>query len=251
MTNHGSQQVSRLGSYFALHHTRFTHVFSSNLSRALKTAEAICKAQQPVPNTVQLPELREQEFGYLEGKPWTSQRRDEKDGGLPANHQDAESKESLRERAGHFIDHDLMPILDEDGLTHPLSIAVVSHGMLLSALWKCLLHRQAPGTVVVKHVIADHTPMAVEYIGGWSNAGYLELAFQHNNFPTVSLSDARQPDSDCSGVRKPSKFLVTVCAINKRDHLHGLKRTRGGVGSSKHDEGQTSIDSFFKKQRVE
>jgi len=45
------------------------------------------------------------------------------------------------------------------------------------------------------------------------------------------------------------KFQITVKTINGKDHLKGLKRTGGGLGSSKFEEGQKSIETFFKKRK--
>jgi phage baseplate assembly protein gpV len=44
---------------------------------------------------------------------------------------------------------------------------------------------------------------------------------------------------------------TTILAINGKDHLKGLKRTGGGVGSSRHDTSQKSIETFFKRRKVE
>jgi hypothetical protein len=38
--------------------------------------------------------------------------------------------------------------------------------------------------------------------------------------------------------------------VNGKDHLKGLKRTGGGVGSSRHDASQKGIESFFKRRKV-
>jgi len=46
-----------------------------------------------------------------------------------------------------------------------------------------------------------------------------------------------------------SGWDLHVLAINSVEHLRGLKRTGGGVGSSKFHEDQTRIDSFFSKKR--
>ena len=44
---------------------------------------------------------------------------------------------------------------------------------------------------------------------------------------------------------------LVVKAVNSQAHLRGLKKTRGGIGSLKHDSTQKTVDSFFtKKQRT-
>lgn len=41
-----------------------------------------------------------------------------------------------------------------------------------------------------------------------------------------------------------------VQVVNSKDHLNGLKRTRGGIGSAKHDNSQQNIESFFKRRKL-
>jgi hypothetical protein len=54
-----------------------------------------------------------------------------------------------------------------------------------------------------------------------------------------------------SAVKTFTGWAVSVHAVNSRQHLVGLKRTGGGVGSSRHDDKQRSIDTFFKKRKIE
>jgi hypothetical protein len=46
-------------------------------------------------------------------------------------------------------------------------------------------------------------------------------------------------------------WTTTIMTINGKDHLKGLKRTGGGVGSSRHDASQKGIESFFKRRKVD
>jgi broad specificity phosphatase PhoE len=46
-------------------------------------------------------------------------------------------------------------------------------------------------------------------------------------------------------------WKTTILAINGKDHLKGMKRTGGGVGNSRHDASQKSIETFFKRRKVE
>lgn len=43
---------------------------------------------------------------------------------------------------------------------------------------------------------------------------------------------------------------IKIVTINSLIHLRGLKKTKGGIGSAKFDEGQKTIESFFKKART-
>ena len=42
-------------------------------------------------------------------------------------------------------------------------------------------------------------------------------------------------------------FTMLINTVNGKDHLKHLKRTGGGVGSSKFDDKQKTIESFFKR----
>src|ERR1700733_11210884 len=81
LTNHGFQQAALLGRHLIAIGHAFSHIFSSHLQRAFKTAELIREAQisanstlpsttNYVPDVKQLPMLMEQDFGFYEGKLW-------------------------------------------------------------------------------------------------------------------------------------------------------------------------------------
>lgn len=46
-------------------------------------------------------------------------------------------------------------------------------------------------------------------------------------------------------------YSTKVLTVDNKQHLVGLKRQRGGIGRSAHDESQKKLDGFFKKQRIE
>ncbi|MCJ1253907.1 hypothetical protein MMC24_001721 [Lignoscripta atroalba] len=277
LTIHGSLQADRLGQYLAKNALRFTHIFSSDLQRAYKTAEAIRLAQPKADDEVttilstvtQLPLLREQDFGFYEGKPFYSRVRDSSMTGKDthrAKHladpgfKDVESKASMAIRMNDFLDKHLIPLLKCTGKAEEPSIAIVSHGIILSNLWRCILNRfpkqsvrLAPGLSVGSGGVAP-----LEHLGGWSNTGYLELEVQRPTMTEeVEVTGLGIPDA--SEEKGPtivehhallSGWTMTINTINGKEHLKGLKRTGGGVGSSKFEEGQKKIESFFKKQKV-
>ncbi|PSN61234.1 phosphoglycerate mutase-like protein, partial [Corynespora cassiicola Philippines] len=301
LTNHGWQQATRLGLHFKAIGLKFTHIFSSHLQRAAKTAGLIREAQakpsvcqastHQVPDVVQLPVLMEQDFGYLEGKKWHERPPETK----PANIVDVESKDSMVRRADLFLDGHLLPLLSDSGDGDSV-VAVVSHGIMLSALWKRLLLRLPPKSVGFSPELAAAAHLSLDHLGGWFNTGYLELLLERKpleapvsssdgssappaQFPpscpirtfasATSALDEDAPDparsvhsgaqevgvqSELSGARAPLKvagrWLTTIQTVNGKDHLKGLKRTGGGVGSSRHDASQKNIDSFFKRRRV-
>lgn len=191
---------------------------------------------------VQLPELRERDFGSAEGKKYGV--------GLSLAAAGAESRGQTRFRADGFVQAHLAPLLtaaDE-------CVVVVAHGLILNWLLRVLLARFGPGEM--KRLGGTLTT-------GWSNTGYVELV--------VGVGAARlveADDGDCrvveSGDRTPiptppppppPQITLSVVGVNVLKHLEGLKKTRGGIGSAQFDKRQRTIDSFFaptaKKPRVE
>ena len=211
--------------------------------------------------------LREQDFGFYEGKPFYARPRDSRHSGKE-NHrsqhqddpdfQDVESKGSMDSRMNTFLADYLLPLLfDEQEKEN--NIAVVSHGIILSHLWRCFLKLLSKNSVTLMAGLSvgkgGVTPL--EYLGGWSNTGYLELDIQKKSSAadefTRSKSSLQPPMSqsiDKTSLPELHGYKVAIKTVNGKEHLQGLKRTKGGVGSSKFDEGQKSIDSFFKKQKV-
>lgn len=253
LTVQGVLQAERLGQYLATSGNRFTHVFASDLQRAVKTAEALVAAQPknldtPELTVRQLSELREQDFGFYEGKPFYARQRDSKQTGKEkhrSQHQDdpgfqyVESKESMTARTNAFVSGHLQPlILKGEGEPNNV-VAVVSHGILLSHLWRSILgilatHKPkvtlAPG---VSTGGGGVTPL--EFLGGWSNTGYLELDI------AATLPNTHDQSSE--------HCTMLIKTVNGKEHLKGLKRARG-VGSAQYDEGQRKIESFFKKTKA-
>jgi broad specificity phosphatase PhoE len=311
LTNHGLLQANRLGSYLAEKNLKIAHIFSSDLQRAFKTAEAIRMAQSPTPPaTTKLELLREQYFGFYEGKQFFERPKEGTKSGREAHLEahrneegfvDVESKESMRIRANSFIDSHLLGLLGEAHKDH--GIAVVAHGIFLSHLWRAILRRFHPANIVVSGVQEAEREFSLEYLGNWSNTGYLDLeikpdaivAVEYSTPPTViecatsvetppgpaqrhSLSTSNESSNlDPSSTTQASPGSATlqqsapisptaaeippipkllnlslvVKAVNSQEHLKGLKKTRGGIGNLKHDESQKTVDSFFKKRRIE
>ncbi|KAF1977685.1 phosphoglycerate mutase-like protein [Bimuria novae-zelandiae CBS 107.79] len=312
LTNHGYQQATRLGLHFAAEGVTFTHLFSSHLQRAVKTAGLIRDAQptrsddgsvRPTPAVVQLPVLMEQDFGSYEGKKFYERPADGNQSGKERHRQahkdcdgsvDVESKEALAQRADAFLDGHLLPLVNSMAEPTDLVIAIVSHGIMLSSLWKRLLARLPERSVKLAPELAATTPVTLEHLGGWSNTGYLELCISRTvpevtmqaplavteaaistltATPSLSVEACLQAEATAIsgateivapelavssphhattlGVRKLGRDWSTViCTINGKDHLKNLKRTRGGVGSSRHDASQKSIESFFKRRKL-
>ena len=66
---------------------------------------------------------------------------------------------------------------------------------------------------------------------------------------TVDIARSGLPPSETAENAVLEGYVTTVLAVNCQDHLRGVKRTRGGIGSARHDEGQKSIKTFFKRAR--
>ncbi|KAG9241534.1 histidine phosphatase superfamily [Calycina marina] len=294
LTTHGVIQTTRLGAHLASNGVKVSHIFSSDLQRASRTAQAIGAAQDPPPPHVKLESIREQDFGWWEGKTITKGAKNEQrlKHCLDEGFRDIESKESMKARAKDFISTHLMQHLHdrEDDET----VAVVAHGIILSYLWRTLLKRfDAKNVTVGPTVILGDR--GVEYMGGWSNTGYLDLEVKRvassvskveadtaklllpvadnlkdiasrflptNHFVPIVAShgNAASPraadigtgsiSSPVAASAKSSPLLLVVKSVNNLEHLRGLKKTRGGIGSSRHDDKQTAVDSFFKRQKT-
>jgi broad specificity phosphatase PhoE len=316
LTNHGYQQATRLGLHFKTVGLSFSHLFSSHLQRAAKTASKIREAQlaragednaAPVPEVVQLPLLVERDFGSMEGKKSHERPLESKLSGKEhlraeskgtAAFVDVESKDAMAQRADTFLDVHLMPLLGDTSSVAEHCIAIVSHGIFLSTLWKRLLLRLPAKSVVLSPELQATARPSLEHLGGWSNTGYLELEMTGPSHPSMltgpppsipvpSSLPAKTPVTNeglgkvevpqVSGDQEVAQKVAaeddvaattevvlqasrrrighgwntTILAINGKEHLKGLKRTGGGVGSSRHDTSQKSIETFFKRRKVE
>ncbi|KAL9104766.1 MAG: hypothetical protein Q9163_000316 [Psora crenata] len=272
LTAHGHLQAERLGQYFADRGLCFTHVFSSDLQRAHKTAAAICLAQ-PTPSHAEsstklgvlpLGVLREQDFGFYEGKPFSARSRNLNKSGKDAHRskhlndqhfKDVESKQSMVARMDQYLHDHLFPIWDQEDGVGEATVAIVSHGIILSHLWRCLLKVFPKHSVALSPGIYIGTGgvMNLEFLGGWSNTGYLELQISKDaarELPQLASAFKSQPISDgriSSAGLLNSKMVIKT--VNGTEHLIGLKRTRG-IGSTQYDEGQKKIMSYFEKRKV-
>lgn len=282
LTNHGVLQANRLGAHLAATDVKISHIFSSDLQRAAVTAEAIRTAQvTSPPETTQLTILREQDFGFYEGRPYSELRGVAQKANLGARNnpgfKDVESKPAMQARMESFIDLHLAGLFAEASPDH--TVAVVAHGIILSHLWRGVLNRFHPHDVVVSSTaIFEDRGLGLQHIGRWSNTGVLDLevkpkaiAVEPLDDPEIELTTEEVPlapvvVTDPSPPTQPTLvaptppptstsflgLLLCVKAINNQDHLKGLKKTRGGIGSLKHDSSQKTMDSFVNKTpRVE
>ncbi|TGO24336.1 hypothetical protein BPAE_0105g00020 [Botrytis paeoniae] len=272
LTNHGVLQANRLGTHLAA--SKFSHIFSSDLQRAIKTAEAIRASQDNDPSleVTKLELLREQDFGHYEKKPFHERSKDSNKTGrevyseahrMDPGFKDVESKESMKRRMETFVNKHLIHLLyiDEDNLNDP-TIAIVAHGIILNHLWRVILRRFNPKNVSIGPDV-PRSERGLEYLGGWSNTGYLDLGIKPiqevSPSKVGSMPSVLDNQSNVQGTVKLPNYAVDrveatmslkIKSVNNMDHLKGLKKTRGGLGSLKHDSTQRTMYSFFKKRKL-
>ncbi|KAG5805170.1 hypothetical protein H9Q74_010448 [Fusarium xylarioides] len=208
LTAHGVMQAQRLASHLS-EHVAIDRIFSSNLSRAVHTAQAILEAQKRAEDLklIQVPELREKDFGTGEGTKF----------GAATKHEGSETPLAMRKRVDVFLDEHL-PRLDEAS-----TVCIVAHGIILGTFYKALRDR----TSASAGPDAEPEGQASAFVRpSWSNTGYIEALI------TRDSSDKH--------------LHMRVVKINSVDHLKGLRKTRGGIGSAKFDAKQKTMDSFFK-----
>lgn len=196
----------------------------------------------------------------------------------------------MAKRADLFLDEQLLPLFREGTTAEEYTVAIISHGMLLSTLWRRLLLRLPRRSLTVApEVTAARGEVILEHLGGWSNTGYLQVSIQQNEeaigpgdtipdkeesaaatetlqtpipppmesdaaFVTIEVTPGESRIAPVSEGRDTSilkDYSTKILAVDSKQHLTGLKRQRGGIGRSAHDESQKKLDNFFKKRRVD
>lgn len=230
------------------------------------TAEEICRGQvaqwadsHRTPDVVRLALLREQDFGSFELVPWASKRAQAAfDPQVPnpadPNFRPQETKETMVRRAEDFLSDYILPLLATS--THDVSdagrdcVAVVSHGLFLSTLWRVFLSRFHTNAVRLGPGIESSLHgRSLAHLPSWSNTGFLEAKIDqkpHTEDVVPGTEPGVTTEKDPGAL---SEKLLTILAINGKDHLSNLKRTRGGLGSTPFDTRQQNLDGFFKRPR--
>lgn len=268
LSAHGVVQAKRLGVHLAGRRPEtgpVSHIFSSNLDRALQTAEAIREALSIVESAsstgialareiVQLEELREKDFGSLEGtrgRPVMVPEQQSESAAASDRHVEPESFTALAGRATRFVDAVLLPLLEElvkQDATQ--SVVVVAHGIIQTHVWTQFLTAmtRVSGSAVPR---PDVKPIEIRPANSFlANTGYHELIIKRQAAfgPSAAVSERegfrlyRSPLLGC---------FFSVTATNCVTHLAGLKRTKGGIGNVALDSKQRTMDSFFKKTPTE
>ncbi|KAF8583352.1 phosphoglycerate mutase [Ramaria rubella] len=239
LSNHGIHlnQAKACGQSFST--THLSAIYASPLKRAHTTAQAIFDAQsEPRPAFIVSPDLREQHFGIAEGESWSMSVETTLDierkvfpilVGRDAKFPGAESLNDLAIRANRAVEELILPwIWDvERGFGKgeaEVHLAVVSHGLCISELVSALVKRDADG-----------------YGHGGDYRGLVNTAWSR---VTVALKDEGVILTPAS-IDKATPLVVRVTHVNQHDHLAGIKRQKGGIGSTAYDPKQKDIREFF------
>ncbi|TRM64106.1 histidine phosphatase superfamily [Schizophyllum amplum] len=253
LSNHGMNQAKALAASFAAE--PFTAILTSPLNRALSTASAVHERQAPPrPPLIQNDLLKEQNFGEGEGTSYLPSKRasvaspqlasapspqrasvssaQRASVSSPKEHHSAlrnddesrfpggESRKEVQQRAEQVVEELLLPYAGLDGDRNdtptkdhtsdgpPTHVLVVSHGIFIRHLVACLLKR---GTV---------SRAATERIS-LHNTGWVRVRVERED------------------VGRKGR------CVNRHDHLSGLVRQKGGIGSSAYDPRQKDLRSFF------
>ncbi|KAI1084795.1 phosphoglycerate mutase-like protein [Whalleya microplaca] len=264
LTSHGVLQARRLGSHLATRRDEIgllRFMFTSNLQRAFHTAEAIASAQPSLSSegfdsrapveVTRLAELREKDFGSSEGKKYGAKAGNNI---VSTAQSDSESREAMKIRIDQFLDVHLNPIIDKH-VSENITVVVVAHGIILNVLLSALVGR---------FPAKRNSPQSGRQDGGsevfaaWSNTGVLQARLEldesrsaldiSGHSHSTALETFKEPQSclDTNVPPHPRISSMTVDFTNNLDHLQGLKKTKGGIGSVKYDSRQRTMDSFFK-----
>lgn len=197
----------------------------------------------------------------------------------------------MANRADIFLEEHLFPLFSEGTATDEYTVAIISHGMLLSTLWRRLLLRlPRKSLTIAPDVTGARGDVILEHLGGWSNTGYLQLLIRKNPETIESTNEnigkAQEPDTATPTLQTPipppvepdaasvvveatpteseispprdrsessvlAGYSTRIVAIDSKQHLNGIKRQRGGIGRSAHDASQKKLDGFFKRKRTD
>ncbi|KAH8825388.1 phosphoglycerate mutase-like protein [Flagelloscypha sp. PMI_526] len=242
LTNHGMNQAKALAS--SLSHIAFASIHSSPLQRTMGTAEALQSMQTiPVPQIIPSKLLQERAFGDAEGQPYTSKFTKGKthewhyeqgiypslksrNARFPGN--TSESVNDVRARAKRVVDELLLPYVWDTARNNQeevIHVAITSHGIFLTELVAELLNRGGKSSMV---------PVPFLRNTGWHR---IDVNIEGKRTgQLISLDEGEQP-----------KLVVQAIARGQDEHLKGLVRQKGGVGSIAHDRKQQDIRGFFGK----
>lgn len=218
------------------------------------------------------PLLREQFFGLAEGQNWRTGYATSSNSHHNRKYkfEQGESLEDVHARAREIVERCVVPWLVKAWRAgRDEHVVLVAHGIMISELLFALSRLQDPRAAYTRQ-------------SGHTNTGWTRMrltfppTFKHNSasssdsealpapdLPRLSSASLppyyREPASPSSsfssaesidGRFSPSaptlpKITIRQTHTNHTVHLNGLKRTKGGIGSEKFDERQSSLKNFF------
>lgn len=239
---------------------------------------------ESLPEVTELVELREKNFGSDEGVRFVKRdspaQRQQAVASTSKGHVAPESQDVMQVRVQQFIAENLVQAISQAGACPEpsVSIIVVAHGIILNVLLRCLLTRWGP-TEFAMLPGADDAPWGKEWLTSWSNTGYLEFDVRVTPTPVATVNSSAvelgdlgklsgkappehaaalariasdAPSTLDTQVSSPEPSMaggiqLSVKRVNCVEHLQGLKKTRGGIGSAGFDEKQKTMDSFLSR----
>jgi len=237
LSNHGMNQARALGEFFA--DTHFTAIHTSDLKRAITTAQALYDAQREPKPTFDSSELiREQNFGVAEGKPWSydpnpnlNLEEEIAEGVYPVPHgndekfPEGESMNELAQRAKEAIAALVLPHVWQtanEGKTS-IHVAVVSHGLCISQM------------------ISELLKMSAKHDEERDYRGLLNTAWTR---VVIDIEGAQEGQPMAMDKERPL-LVIRVTDVNRHSHTNNIKRQKGGIGSAAYDPKQKDIMAFF------
>jgi len=150
---------------------------------------------------------------------------------------DVESKDSMARRADTFLDEHFMPLLDTRAKPSDHVIAIVSHGRMLSVLWKRLLLRLPSESISFSPDLAANLRVSLEYLGAWSNTGYLDLHMKFATEEPHTVEDVLPP----SVAKQPTSRNHTPVVKVEMGHLDAQQVTQSDTNTGKAEHKDASI----------
>jgi broad specificity phosphatase PhoE len=240
LTAHGAIQASHLAAHLASRFDNIRVLFTSDLQRAARTAAAIREEQHRVHSIdvplLPTPLLRERDFGILEGLNIRTA-----DPTIRADDV-AESHADMRLRAETFLDECFVPEWASWGYEAQMDpgepvVCVVAHGLFLNVLFTAICARVQPGATTYAADVPGARGSMTPVLPWWSNTAYLDCIV------TGRAAGAGSEDETMLGHFPPLRMHIE--RVNYNEHLRGVKRTGGGIGSAVFDEKQKKIEQFL------
>ncbi|KAH7915428.1 histidine phosphatase superfamily [Hygrophoropsis aurantiaca] len=237
LSNHGMNQARAMGQSLA--DTHITTIYASPLKRAFSTAEALRDAQSKRPEINVSPLIREQHFGIAEGKPFTFHMAPGKtaeeywaEGVYPVQrHRHAkfpggESSDDLAGRANQAVEEIILPVVWETARSgeQGVHIALVSHGLCIGELVSALIRKTRLGEPTQSYEGLMNT--------AWTRA-------------VISVKGSTEGQPSQFSDQETPVLQVQITDVNRHEHIDGIKRQKGGIGSSAYDPNQQDIRAFF------